>query len=76
MTFINPRAQFTLLTDWNAEETQVYYGEAVPGTPTSAASWRIKRMVFGTNGNLTTTWADGNDSFDNIWDNRASLDYS
>lgn len=52
-----------------------YYGKALPGTTTSSASWQImKKTVSGT---LTTyLYADGNASFDNVWNNRASLSYS
>lgn len=53
--------------------TYTYIGEAETGTATSAAEWRIKRL---TNADNTIVWADGNSSFDNIWDNRASLTYS
>ena len=53
--------------------TYTYVGEAVPGTLTSAGSWRIKRL---TNASGALLWADGNASFDNVWDNRASLSYS
>lgn len=53
--------------------TYLYLGEAVPGTATSAAGWRISRV---TNADSTIVWADGDGSFDNIWDNRASLSYS
>jgi len=56
--------------------TLSYLGEANPGTATSAASWRIKKLVFDAAGDITVTYADGNSSFDNIWDNRASLSYS
>lgn len=52
-----------------------YVGWAAPGTATSAASWRIQKIAVS--GTVTTiTWADGDQSFDNIWDNRASLTYS
>lgn len=52
-----------------------YVCEALPGTLSSAASWRIKRISVS--GTVTTvSWADGNSSFDNIADNRASLSYS
>lgn len=53
--------------------TYMYVGEAEPGTATSAASWRVKRMTIA---DATIVWADGNSNFDNIWDNRASLTYS
>lgn len=52
----------------------VYYGRADVGSTTSQAVWRIKR-VDTTNGKFET-WADGNADFDNVWDNRASLNYS
>lgn len=54
-----------------------YIGVAAIGTATSAASWQIKKLdESGTPITLTIKWADGNDSFDNIWDNRSSLTYS
>ena len=52
-----------------------YVGEATIGSTTSAAVWRIKK-VDNTGGDLILQWADGNASFDNIWDNRLSLTYS
>jgi len=52
-----------------------YIGYAPPGTQSSAAYWQIKRMTeVGTE--IIIEWADGNDNFDNIWNNRASLVYS
>jgi hypothetical protein len=56
----------------------IYRGEAAPGTATSAALWRIRRLDIdnASKGDVATTWADGNANFDNVWDNRASLTYS
>lgn len=51
-----------------------YYGWAVPGTATSAAGWKILSGTISA-GIATWIWADSNGSFDNIWDNRASLSY-
>jgi len=63
----------SLIDEVDANTT--YIGFAPFGTATSAASWQIfKISVSGTV--TTTTYADGNDNFDNIWDNRASLTYS
>ncbi len=53
----------------------LYVGKALPGTATSTAAWRIKRLVE-TAGALVITWADGNANFDNIWDDRTGLSYS
>jgi hypothetical protein len=51
----------------------IYIGEAQPGTATSTASWRIKRLDL-TSG-LIIQWA-GSGAFSQIWDNRAALTYS
>lgn len=50
-----------------------YIGKALPGSATSAAVWQIKEVdeSSGTQFRL----ADGDSSFDNIWDNRESLSY-
>ena len=53
-----------------------YRGDALPGVATSAASWRIQRMTMQSDGDIDIVFADGNDNFDNIWDNRLSLSYS
>lgn len=57
------------------DATTSYYGEAAPGTATSAASWRIKLITIAGD-DVTITWADGNSAFDNVWDDRASMSYS
>lgn len=58
----------------------LYVGDALPGTATSSATWRIKRITFTVDGSgntdSVTEWADGNSNRDNIWDNRAALSYS
>lgn len=57
-----------------ASATVTYVGQAKPGTATSSALWRIKK-IDSTSGTIIT-FADGDDSFNNVWDNRASLSYS
>lgn len=53
----------------------LYVGEALIGSLTSTAVWKIKKLT--TVGAITSVlWADGNDAFDNIWDNRTSITYS
>lgn len=64
-----------IVDDVNEDGTLVYLGYSKPGTLTSLPLWRIKKIVKS--GTVTTfTFAEGNDSFDNIWDDRASLSYS
>ncbi len=56
-----------------ASSTVTYIGKAVPGSDESAAVWQVQMM--DTSGVLTITLADGNDNFDNVWDDRATLTY-
>lgn len=57
-----------------ASSTVTYIGESAPGVAESAAAWRIKRMT--TSGSvLKIDWADGNEDYDNVWTDRASLTY-
>lgn len=51
-----------------------YIGNAVIGSATSDDVWQIKRL--DTTSGLTKKWADGNENFDNIFDDYASLSYS
>lgn len=58
-----------------ASATVTYQGWAAPGTATSAASWRIKRITEST-GDFALEFAAGSNAFNQVWDNRASLSYS
>lgn len=53
-----------------------YRGDALPGTVTSAALWRVQRITIQADRDTVIVFADGDDDFDNIWDNRLSLSYS
>lgn len=56
----------------------IYIGKAAltgSAVATSSASWQIKRIDTSTLA-MDKKWADGNDSFDNVWDDRASLTYN
>ena len=60
------------LDDYSA--TVSYVGYAAVGVTGSEAFWKIKRMT--TSGTvLTIEWADGNEEYDNIWNNRVALTY-
>ena len=59
------------------EDTHLYKGWADPGTATSSSTWRIQLLTFvGSEGDVVVTWDEGNSNFDNVWDNRVSLNYS
>lgn len=62
-----------LAWDTTSTANTVYVGYAAAGTATSAASWKIVRYSLSTG---LGKWADGNTSYDNVWDNRTGLSYS
>lgn len=54
--------------------TVTYVGEAIVGSLTSQAVWKIKKLTVS--GTITSVqYADGDSTFDNIWDDRVSLTY-
>jgi hypothetical protein len=53
-----------------------YRGDAVPGTGQGDALWRIQQMTMQSDGDIAILFADGDDDFNNIWNNRLSLSYS
>jgi hypothetical protein len=54
----------------------IYVGEAIPGTPSSEAAWRLSRIYLSPiDGDVVVTWADGNSNYDNVWDSHLSLTY-
>ncbi len=57
-----------------ADAQTTYVGQAAPGTASSAAAWRIKRIT-DTGSAVSIDWANGSDAFDQVWDDRASLTY-
>ena len=67
-------ARYAVIID-ESSSTIIYVGKAIIGSLSSASVWQIMRIqVISTQ--TIITWADGNNFFDNIWDNRASLNYS
>lgn len=58
-----------------ATATVSYLGKSVTGSVTSGAVWQVRRLSFDGAGGVRIYWADGNGEYDNVWDNRASLQY-
>lgn len=53
--------------------TYQYFGKAYPGADSTKPIWQISRLTVANPQALK--WADGDDKYDNVWDNRASLTY-
>lgn len=64
---------YTVRVD-EASATVIYIGKAPVSTSTSSSQWQIRKI--DTSSGVVITWADGNDYFDNVWDNRSGLTYS
>jgi YD repeat-containing protein len=63
--------------DYDSYGNLIYMGKAIIGSTTNASSWQIKKLTYDALNNLTKiSWAGGNESFKNIWDNRTTLSYS
>lgn len=63
--------------DFSADGSYLYRAEAVPGTAESANLWRIRRIdIAQSDGDVTETWAEGNASFNKVWDDRLTYTYS
>lgn len=57
-----------------ASDPLLYLGLAAPGSSTASAVWQITR--YDVTSGVIALYADGNTSFDNVWNNRGSLSYS
>ena len=58
-----------------ADSSTTYTGAARIAGSSADAIWQVKRIVV--NGTITSfAYADGDDNYDNVWDDRAGLVYS
>jgi hypothetical protein len=71
---VDPISPNSVLVD-EASSTITYVGEAIPGTATSATTWQVKRINSAVL-LAEILYADGDNNFDNRWDDRAALSYS
>ena len=53
----------------------IYRGEAIPASIESDPVWRIEKIEFDVNGDVSKTWASGTSDYDKVWDNRLLYEY-
>ena len=71
---VDGTGEYTIKIDQPTSST-TYIGKANIGSATTQAVWQIRK--YDKNGTETTLyWADSNTYFDNIWDDRTSLDFT
>lgn len=63
--------------EYDGSGNAIYIGLAPVGSLTSAPVWQVQKLTYdGSNRFIYNQFADGDDAFDNIYDDRASLNYS
>lgn len=63
--------------DYVGGTNPIYVGMALPGTATSTPAWKIAKLTWDINNNpLMVQWANGDNEYLNVWDNRATFTYS
>ncbi len=71
----DPSAYITR-TQNNVAGLPIYIGKALPGTVESDAGWQINKITYDAPGNLIgNSFADGTNSYNKIWDDRADYTY-
>lgn len=60
-----------------SDPLSIYYGFAVAGSATGQAVWSIRRESRKKENDIVIVeWADGNELFDNVWEQRIDLAYA
>ena len=63
--------------EYDVSNNPIFVGETIPGSATSALTWRIKKITYDASNNPTDVqWSDGNTNFDKIWDKRSDGTYT
>jgi len=81
-TVVNIRTMFDVAVceeriERDAQGKVIYQGWAIVGSAESEAVWLISKLNYDGNGRFTErVWADGEDTMDKVWDNRATYNYS
>jgi hypothetical protein len=68
--------RYTTLFDYDVNGNLVYIGIAPAGTATSSPNWFIKQLNYTSGSLVSILTANGQITFDKVWDNRASYSYS
>lgn len=68
--------EYAMAIAYDGSGNPEYVGEALPGSATSSAVWRIKKITWSGSNATRIEWADGDTKMNNIWDDYATLIYS
>lgn len=63
--------------EYDANQNELYIGQAAPGSATDASCWQIRKMTYDANQNVTQVdFAEGKNDYAYAWDSRAGYSYS
>jgi len=69
--------KYTTAIAYDISDNPEYAGEAATGSVQSERAWRIIKIIYDVSSNpVSVLWAEGNQKFDKIWDDRMSYTYS
>ena len=71
MAFLVPSEQILL----DSVGSLQYVGVSPSGVAEDFANWSICRVTYSNNIPISIKWANGNESYDNKWSERLTLDY-
>ncbi len=67
---------YTQALENDSQGKATFIGLAEPGTAKSAAFWQIRKITYSGFSVTDVQFADGDNNFNNVWDDRAGLSYS
>lgn len=67
---------WTTAFDYDASNNPIYIGKAKRGSSKADAVWQIKKLTYAGTNVTDVQYPSGDDSYNQIWNNRASLTYS
>jgi hypothetical protein len=67
---------YTSTFDYDVNGNLIYSGKAAIGSGKDAAAWQIRKLIYVDSVLTDIQYADGDQLFNNIWNNRAALSYS
>lgn len=62
--------------DKTSTANKIYIGDSIISGAEGSAVWRIQVIDKTSLANIKVLWADGDELFNNVWNNRTSLSYS
>jgi len=74
VSWVRKGTQLAVRIDDTTTANTTYIGKAPIGSATSSAVWQIAKL--DTSSGLIKTWAAGSSSFNQVWNDRASLTFN